>query len=170
MADKGPKEALVEYDIKFEWRARPRSPWDDMVSPPVPIKYDLFFVFSYKAKCDKEDKPELDAIAELEHIAVLGPSQFGGSLYFKSFGDGARTKRYRDQLDKQISTQESWGQAARHLELVFVSRTQFFERKDGVTKRIFTKVEEPFGITITSPPQDSRPIFPFPAPGDPPRE
>lgn len=165
----GPKEANVEYDIKFEWRARPRSPWDDMVSPPLPMRYDLYFSFTYRAKCEKEDDPQLDAISELEHIAVLGPSEFGGSLYFKSFGDGQRVKRYGDQVDRPVSTQEAWGSGSKHVEIKFVSRTQFFERKDGVTKRVFTKVEEPLGRTIPAPPLDTRPIKPFPTPGDPPK-
>lgn len=134
-----PLKPKASWDPKFEWIPRPTP-------IPIPVnyvqKYDLEFKVSYSVSCPeeevKDDEFDFSKIVQIEYVSILAPSDWGGSLFFKTWNDGqwedpeypkdGYIKSFNGAYQQHISTQERWGSSPKVVKLTFVCRSQFFSR------------------------------------------
>lgn len=144
--DRIPKKPIMTITADFKWEPRPLSQNDTFTGGtfPVVVKHDLVFTMDYEVECNEEqiDDGEFDynSVLQIEHMAVLAPATMGGSLFFKSFGDGFKfdgenlVKDWSTQYRQLIATQELWGNATKQIDLQFTCRLQYFARVADLQK------------------------------------
>lgn len=183
-----PKPKINKADILFSWDQRPVSDMERFTGGAIPYvpKHDLRATVVYDIECVedeiKDGEFDYNSIMAISYISVLAPAEFGGSLYFKSFGDGFRfdgqslVTAYALSTPILVATQETWNNSPRTFDFTMTFKIQYFARMSDIAEktdlvvtpdlpmlfRSERKVSMLKGVTVGAPPAPA-PIPPFKA-------